>query len=200
MPSLPSVLPLILGGDPDEVSGTPREFNRLATYIKDKPNMLALLETFGTQIDEITDALAQLGDDRLLADAFGAQLDVFGAIVGQERTGVDDDTYRARIQARIKLNKCSGTVDEILTILGLIKPAGTTLELRDYTAGFVLFLGELEVPAADSARVLYFLRLARAAGVRGIMHYLGSDIGLSFTFDGTSSQAFDAGAFAGAAV
>lgn len=198
--STPLEFPFPLGGDVEANAETDGATRRLAQYIKGKPNMEALLDAIGVQGEELLEVLSQLDLDRRLADAFGDQLDLFGAIVGEAREGEGDDAYRARLQARIKLNTASGTPEEILEIFGLIKPSGTSLELRDeFPAGFTLLIGTEAITSTAAALLLKFLRLARAAGVRGILEWVESDPSEVFTFDGTGAQALDNGNFAGSA-
>lgn len=68
--------------------------DRLLWQYRDKPNILALIRSYLTEFDEISDVLTAL-QTRLDIDAsIGAQLDGIGEIVGQPRPGtvyIDDD-------------------------------------------------------------------------------------------------------------
>lgn len=200
MASLPAEFPWSLGADPDTASTATAESEtfRLAQYIRGKPNMEAVLDAHGISAETMAEALTQLDTDRLTDNAFGAQLDLIGDIVGQAREGLSDADYRPRIQARILLNRCSGTAEELYTIFELIVPTGTTIELRDYPpASFKLMLYGVTLTDAEALVFSKILNKARAAGVGSRLHYSSALPAATFTFDGTVAQGFDNGHLAG---
>lgn len=196
--SLPGEFPWGVLGD-SEISTAASETYRLAQYIKGKPNMEAILDALGVQAEDLAVAFSELNVDRRVSAAFGQQLDVLGAIVGEAREGDADDDYRARISAKILINNSSGGPEELYAIFDWVRPAGTVMQIQPwFPAGFVFLLSGAVVSEAEATRLSSILRRSRAAGVRGIFQwsqYLPAD---TFTFDGTAAQALDVGHFAGA--
>lgn len=177
------------------------ETNRLAQYIKGKPNMEAILDALRVQAVELSDALTDLRFDRLITTAVGEQLDVLGEIVGAARESDTDEPYRLRIKAQVLVNRSSGTPEEIYAIFDLIKPALATMEIEDwFPAAFVLHLFEAELTDAEAARFGRIFRAARAGGVGGRFHWSPEAAADTFTLDGTVAQALDTGFFSGAVV
>lgn len=153
----------------------------------------------GQQSADMATALGQLDTERRLVNAFGAQLDVLGSIVGEAREGDLDDEYRPRISAKILLNNSSGAAEELYAIFALIKPATASMALYNYAnASFVFRLDNAAIDATQAARLASFLRRGRGAGIRGIFQWSPALPADTFTFDGTSPQALDNGVFSGA--
>jgi hypothetical protein len=147
---------------------------RLPESLKDKSNFAALLGAVSGEIQTLEDLFYALYSDRLLETAVGAQLDVLGKIVGQERgSSADDAEYRLRIKARVKANKSSGSVKDILgvflTLLGDLE--GVRLEQLP-PASFILHLEGEETSTTLAALYLDFLGDSKAAGVNAQLHTL----------------------------
>lgn len=200
MATLPAQFPWGLGADATAASTATLESEtfRLAQYIRGKPNMEAVLDAHGLSAEALAAAFTQLDTDRLTDNAFGAQLDLLGEIVGQPREGLSDADYRLRLQAKILLNRCSGTAEEILAIFTLLVPDATVIELRDYPpASFKLMLYAVTFTGSEAATLSKILNKARAAGVGSRLHYSMTLPADTFTFDGTVAQGFDNGHLAG---
>jgi len=165
--------------------------SRLIEQYRDKPNFVSLIRTYANRIQRVEDEMWRLFTERTLESAVGEQLNVLGRVVGQARQGFDDDEYRLHIRAKVKLNRSSGTVPELLEIFRLVTPAGTTLQfIPRYPAGFRLRLGVSGFSAAGIALLLGFLRAARAAGVWGGLHWITSTEAETFCFDGGDGAGF----------
>lgn len=200
MATLPAQFPWGLGADATTASTATLESEtfRLAQYIRGKPNMEAVLDAHGLSAEALAEAFTQLDTDRLTDNAFGAQLDLLGEIVGQPREGLSDDEYRPRLQAKILLNRCSGTVEEILTIFELIAPDGTVLKLEEYfPASLALVLYGVVLTDTEAVSFSKILNKARAAGVGSRLQWSAQLPAATFTFDGTVAQGFDNGHLAG---
>lgn len=170
--------------------------DRLAQYLRGQQNVVSFLSCFTASVADIQTAFDQLGSARSLADSEGAQLDVIGDIVGQPREGRTDALYRLAIQARIKLNKSSGTVEDLYTIIGLLLTTGS-MELIDFPpAGFVLRVTGEAFDEDTFALVARVFHQARAAGVNGQLQAPFAADANTFTLDGTPAQSLDAGLLA----
>jgi hypothetical protein len=155
-------------------------------------DLVALVRAAASETQGIEDALWQLYTERRLAVAAGDQLDAIGATVGQRRNGFDDTTYRAHIEARIRVTRSNGTIDDLLGILRAVVPAPTTLALTEGPpAGFTIVAGVTNF-AADLVVVLGgLMRGARGAGIRGVLEYMsGVTNDTAFTFDGGGGLGF----------
>lgn len=172
---------------------------RLIQVYKNKPNITALFNAMNAHSQYVEDAFQQLYTERSLAVAVGDRLDQLGTIIGLGRLGADDDTYRLRLQAEVKVNRSSGLTEEILEIFGLIcavttaPPGGTPLFqwVHEPPAGFTLVINT-EVDDTLAAFLISILRRARAGGVGGRLQYNGAAYGNRFRFDVTG-HGFDTG-------
>ncbi len=172
---------------------------RLAEQFKNKPNLAALLNNLNAQTQELENAFQDLFTQRAIDTAFGEQLDVLGIILGQERGGFDDDTYRLYLNARMLLNISSATKEDLYGIFEALLDAPSTLEIKEwFPAGFVLRLSGRPFTADEIYRLIVFLRLGRGAGIRGILEWIQSDLEDMFQFD--SGPGFDEGHLAGALI
>jgi hypothetical protein len=142
----------------------------LITQYKDKPNLAGMLTAYLNQVQELEDVffdiLAIFTD---IDSQVGEQLDLIGRIVGQDREGRTDDVYLLWIKARIKVNKSSGIVDELLEILALVAPNNTREYTPYYPASFTIRLvGAL---LEDAEQIAKLLGEAVGAGINGQLIY-----------------------------
>jgi hypothetical protein len=119
----------------------------------------------------LEDAAQQVLAGYQLDSAIGAQLDVIGLLVGQERAGLSDSNYRRYIRARISANRSSGTVEEILQVIGLVlNDLTATLVMQPQPpASFALRVDDVAVNDDIAGIVVSFLRESASAGVRAIL-------------------------------
>lgn len=144
-----------------------------------KPRFQGLVRALAGAAQELEGDLSTLYTPRFLANAVGDMLDVYGALVGQARGGLDDVAFRIRIQARMALNRSCGTAEDILSIARLLVGPGNTLLLREPPpAAMTLQVAGGATPFPDD---LYAILLAAKAG------------GVSFRFvtqDGADADRF----------
>lgn len=86
----------------------------LIEQFKKKPRINTLVRTFAAQVQEIEYVLADLRQMKNLDQATGAQLDILGEYVGEERNGQNDDDYREAIKLRSFLNKSNGEPETVI--------------------------------------------------------------------------------------
>jgi hypothetical protein len=168
---------------------------RLIEQYRDKANVVALVSIFAARAQVLEDALWDLYLLRWVGSATGAALDNLGAIVGQPRQSADDEVYRLYVQARIRLNRSSGTTEDLLAVLGLVFSGEMRLHDRP-PAGFRLELVGA-VDADHAAAYLALLRAARAAGVYGELEWSAVDDADTLRLDAASPQALDGGKLSG---
>lgn len=167
----------------------------IAQYIG-KPRLENLLCVYLNQIQDAEDALWELATERFVDTAVGAQLDVLGVIVGQERQGLSDDDYRALIRARIKANNSEGTSNDIrgVVVAALNDPPAGTVKVEELT--IASFEVRLFAEVSFDEHILNgLLQDARAAGVRAILIIPMTAAANVFVFAPTSADnQFDADA------
>jgi hypothetical protein len=168
-----------------------RAVDRLGLQYR-KPKIEALVRAFMGPVQELEDTLWAMYTERFVSTAVGAQLDLIGRIVGQERLGYDDDGYRRLVRARIAANRSDGIVADLVTI--------TTLVIDDEVADIVV---DQQHPAAVVVRVegepvteetaniaISLLRRGASGGVRILFEYSESDDTDTFAFDGGTGLGF----------
>jgi hypothetical protein len=167
---------------------------RLLQQFHGNPDMEALVEVIAAKGQELEDALFALIAGRALDTAEGTQLDGIGSIVGQDRGGQDDETYRSRIRVRIKINRSSGLPNELSEITSLLAEGDVHIVELYPAALRVMVYGETTNPE-EIARALH---LARAAGVRVILVYDTDPVADMLRWDSTTAgQRWDEGNWAG---
>ena len=156
---------------------------KLPSKRRDKANTLAFLDVLVSPAQVFEDALWQLYTERRIDTAIGAQLDDIGEIVGQPRVSADDEVYRLYLRARIRVNRSSGTTEDILDIARLILNDPDAHLQNDNTgiAAYVLRVLGVELSDELAATLFKFLRDSTADGVRTVIEYLP---------DGPSESAF----------
>ncbi len=154
-------------------------------------NIEKLLETYVAEVQEFETAAFEVLTQRWLDTAVGVQLDGLGKIVGKEREGADDDTYRRLLRAQILINLSGASVQEIVSILELVI-AGAVIELKqEFPAGFTVVVDQAPIPTSTAITAAEVINQARAGGVRGLLQYYVTDP--VFRFDGAGGSKFDGG-------
>lgn len=120
----------------------------LLDVFQSKANFIKLLSSYVQETQALEAMLFELLDAFYVGTAVGDQLDAIGETVGVDRQGADDDRYRTRIRARIKLNLSSGTINELLSLAKLLQPAGVSdpVYTPNYPAGFFIDYRHSAVP------------------------------------------------------
>lgn len=150
-------------------------------------NQQKILRALLAPMPDIERAALQALTEMNVNTAVGIHLDRIGYKVGREREGVtDDEIYRRYIRAQIAANKSDGLIADMLTIARLVvfDDDATYLLRNEGAAAFVLVVEGVAV-AFEVAEVLAdLIRLATAAGVRGITQTQASEPEDAFTFEG----------------
>ncbi len=151
---------------------------RLVQQFKDSPDFAAWLAAYVEQIQDLEDVYFDLLLDRAIDTAVGEQLDGLGSIVGEDRKGKDDDTYRLWIKARRLVNKSSGTAPQLIEILDLLTT--NAFEYRvEHPAAFSMIVDDILALPSEIAQIL---GEAAAAGVAVHLNYADVLDTAAFTF------------------
>lgn len=163
-----------------------RGLSKLTEQFKGKPVIEAELRAGLQLVQELEDAIWEVVDARPTSAAFGAGLDMQGAIVGRGRSGFGDAIFFRLIQAQILANRSSGEADTLLAVFSLASPEGTEGDLIDSPEPACVRLDAFG--PFDPVAVWPVLKLAKAGGVRLLMTYsTGVDSDEDFAFDGGSA-------------
>jgi hypothetical protein len=148
-------------------------------------NIRKLLNALLGPVQGIEDALQQLLSERAVNTAVGDQLDILGAVVGQQRLGMDDDDYRRIVRARISANRSKGTVEDVLVVADLVLGDDDAYYHILYVnnASFVLRVEGVQMTAAVGDLMLRLLKDTVSAGVRIILEWGISPQAELFQFD-----------------
>jgi hypothetical protein len=146
---------------------------RLLEQLKYIPGIVTILENFDDQIQAIEDALWQVFSERSLSVAEGEQLNVIGRVLDEPRDGYGDDDYRARLTAKIRVLRSSGSATDLLKIYKLLLPDNVVAFTAMGGGGFILDIGAIDTALAYVYQ--RFLLEAKSAGIYA--HLLYSDDG-----------------------
>lgn len=170
---------------------------RLAEQYKNKVKLAGTIGAYTAQAQAIEDAIVGVFGVPSIATSAGAQLDLIGRLVGEKRSGRVDADYRTWIAARIQANLSSGDPESIYSVFKPLLVAGQTLQIAsEGLASFALRI--FGAPTTNATQLAAILAIAKAAGVRVLLEYETVAPAATFTWDGTSAQAWDNGAFADA--
>ena len=166
---------------------------RFISQFQDKPRLSALLCAFLNQVQELEVAIFDLITERVIGFAIGAQLDILGDIVGQERLAFGDTDFRTLIRARIKVNRSDGQPEQLLEILRLVLLDTPAPEIK--IAEFFPASVHLCVPTEltfDADIINSLLQAAKATAVLLIFKFTLSPKAKTFTFAPGSIVVIDA--------
>jgi len=114
------------------------EFNKnpwLINYLQDS-ELVDILESADNQFNEIENAGFQLLLNMWLENAAGFQLDVIGIVVGLERQGKDDTSYKSLLYTKIDINVSSGQPEKIISAVKILFNAENVEYTPVYPAKF----------------------------------------------------------------
>jgi len=157
----------------------------------------SLITAFAHRVQNLEDTYFDLFLKRSIDEAEGAQLDGLGRILNLERApGLDDDTYRLRLRAKIQLNRSGGTIEDIISLIRLLVGNKQVKVSESFPAHFDAVVEDpIDV---DGFEVSSLVQSAKPVGVRGIFQW--HTTGTPFVFEGEpNGLGFNEGHFAGAA-
>jgi len=155
-------------------------------------NLETLLSTYVAETQELETAMQEVLSDRWIDSSVGVQLDGLGRIVGRDRAGNSDNTYRGLIKAQIAINAGTSIVQDIVSILELILPSVTIKLVQEYPATFSVYLLQDVILESTASLVADAINQSRAGGVRAFLNYQIASP--QFKLDGAGGAVFD-GAF-----
>jgi hypothetical protein len=166
----------------------------LVEQFKDSPNLISLLTSFVAQLQELDTVVLELYTDRWLESAIGAQLDIIGAIVGEERQGKSDDDYRDAIKVRIGINLGNGTAEDVIEVVRSFFDDMTVQIVDYYPASFVVrLIDPIDPLTIDTTKLRAYIQDVKPVGVHVVLEFYVTG---PFQFD--TGLGYDLGKYAGA--
>jgi hypothetical protein len=148
----------------------------------DAATLTAVVSTLGARAQDVESTLWDLATQRTPTETatIGAQLDAWGALVGQPRlggawpAGESDSIYRQKLAAAVLRNRSRGTGSDLLGMLSALLGSSLTIAALtpSWPAGFQLLLivsGGLT--AAEQSMVRDFVDRTRGAGISASILY-----------------------------
>ena len=113
--------------------------SRLTGQFEGSPKLRAIVAAIVSQLTTLETVADSLMSDRWIDTAIGAQLDGCGYIVGEQRSGRDDDAYRKAIKFRVFVNVSKGTPDNLVDGLRFLTDPTDTQYQEAYPTTTLLF-------------------------------------------------------------
>lgn len=171
-----------------------RRLARLISRLR-KPHIESVVRMYAEALEEAEDSAYNLIVERFLDTSVGAQLDVWGLVVGERRDGLNDDEYRAFIGARILSNLSNGEIDRMTEILSTIgRAVGAVIYYPLYPAA-MYFNYATDDPATTSLALRIVAQMTEVAPAGVQVAFIVETTTTPFMFDGEEGTGFDEGEF-----
>jgi hypothetical protein len=119
----------------------------LLEQYKDAENLNLILEALSTPFEDLDQVNLDIKNLLNLEEADGAQLDLIGDIVGEKRSGRDDEEYLRWIKFRIFANTSRGFVDDVVKALKFITQATKVIYSDNPPASYTIYTDGPVVPS-----------------------------------------------------
>lgn len=140
---------------------------------KDKAALEAWARSYLNRIQELEDAIGEVILIRGIDDSEGVGLNAIGKIVGRPRLALIDADYRIALRAQIRINRSSGTPEDLLDVTGLSIPAGQDFTLDEAYPATVI----IEVLGQSVFNLLVLLDNLIRTKAGGVKLFLGYNPG-----------------------
>jgi hypothetical protein len=147
---------------------------------KDSERHKGLVRSLIAPLQSAADVIYELSDGGYIQNASYHRLDMVGSLVGQSRSGLSDEDFRAWINIRDMLHRCSGTSEQLLAILKRLLEQGFPFTIQEHFPNdiFFLFFGRIEI---SPMTVFGLIRSASPVGLKH--HFIRADVPKPFKFD-----------------
>ena len=154
--------------------------NRLLFQFQGKPNIEGLLDSLGgQQIQDLEDILFDISTRLDIDVSIGVQLDNIGKIIGQARSGQNDETYRLFLKAKAGRNVSEGDIERVISVWKIITGGSLIQVVESYPAEIELFS---DIPVSDELAPAAFslMQDVVAAGVRVVSSIISPEDAFGF--------------------
>lgn len=156
---------------------------RLREQYNNKPQILALINSWNGQIQELEEIIYGLSTSRSINTAVGYQLDLLGELLGKQRDGRSDADYRIVLLAKVAQNISRGTPEDAIGVFKILT-SSNTVQLSDGAHAEIYLLADHPLTQDEINTILREMDSVVPAGVR--INALGSfDPDDSFAYAGT---------------
>lgn len=173
-----------------------RAAGRLLAQFDESVTHAGLFNAMATQAQEVEDALYELRYMLSIANSEGDGLDKIGELLGAARDGRTDTNYRLRLRAQILINRRSGEIETLISVVKLLIPDWAdpvVVTLTEPSPATMTLEATPAVDLATSAEAYKVLRTAKAGGVRLELFHNTDDDADMFAFAGGTGLGFDDG-------
>lgn len=153
--------------------------DRLAEQFKNSPQLQGLICSLLSEYQDLKEVFQDLLLNRSIFTADGVQLDLLGDILGLDRYGLDDDSYRTALQSTVYLNVSNGEPETVITYLKKVTESSIVLYSESQPATIKMFYNGATVPVGLKASVKSVI----AAGV-GVEIVKGTEEPFAFDSEG----------------
>jgi hypothetical protein len=152
----------------------------LIEQFEHKDKLKTLLGIYVKQLQYIENVISNMGSTRNLNIATGAQLDIIGERVGENRQFRNDDEYRTAIKSRIFLNSSNGEPETVIEAIRILTNATRVWysEVQPATI-FLQYQGDFLPPTNLQTQI----EQIALAGVQIFISYI-NNLDAIFGFDG----------------
>lgn len=149
-----------------------------------KPKIIELLTMYLERWNQLEAVCQDLRTMRNIYNAVGAQEDNIGKKVLQARNGLDNDTYRLYLFARIATNNSDGGIEDFIKIAKLIiNDDAAYIKIEQQAIATVLVqIRNFITPDALANVLIDLLRQSPVAAVRLRLEFSSVTSGLTFTY------------------
>jgi hypothetical protein len=168
---------------------------RLPAQFKDATEFKALVSAFIAEVQELENALFDLGFLKDIDLMDGDALDLLGKLFGVSRKGRADVDYRIVLKGQSLLLNTSGESERIRLVLRAMIPGAEPRVLDVGEAAFTAYMDSVELDSPIETGAI--VRQARAAGVSGFVFWQTTDDANTFCFDTGPGLGYDEGEYAG---
>lgn len=166
--------------------------DRLLTQFRDRERLEGVVRALVAETQQIEDHRWEITNGRRIDDAAGYQLDLLGKLLGVERNGAADETYRTRLHVAWRLNTSSGSVEDLHELFDLLSPGSVRVD-ESYPASVSVAVTE-PIPF-EVAEGVTLLRRAKLGGVQAFFQWQDAESESLFRFD--SGPGFNEGVLTG---
>lgn len=157
--------------------------DRLREQYKKAPTILALIDAWVGQLQDLEIVLNDLSTKRTIQEGEGYQLDLMGELLDKPRDGRSDVDYRIVLLAKIAQNISRGTPEDVIGVFKILT-SSSVVQLNDSYLGEIYLLADHALTQSQVNFILREMLYVDSAGVR--INGIGSfDPDDSFAFAGT---------------
>lgn len=152
---------------------TTRALSHLTSEFDGSVRLRGAVSSFAGAISDVSASFEDLKADRWVDTAIGQQLDGAGSIVGESRSGRNDDDYRRAIRYRIFANTTQATPSYVIRGLNFLTQPDDKQYIEMRPATVILYTDGMSVPS-DISQAMQDIGPAAISDIPVIVSY-GTD-------------------------